>query len=107
MNHTTRFVVFFSVFVTSLLFTNVRADDLETGDWTNLIDPELSQWEVFIGVPHTSVDVEWHSKSESGIKGTPMGLNNDPLEVFSVKKIDGEDVLAITGEIYGGLTTLK
>ena len=36
-----------------------------------------------------------------------MGLNNDPLEVFSVKKIDGEDVLAITGEIYGGLTTLK
>ena len=34
-----------------------------------------------------------------------MGLNNDPLKVFSVKEIDGESILCITGEIYGGLTT--
>ena len=107
MNHTSHFVFVFTIFVTSLFSTVMRADDLETGGWTKLIDAELSQWEVFIGVPHTSVDVKWRSKSDSGIKGTPMGLNNDPLEVFSVKKIDGEDVLAITGEIYGGLTTLK
>ena len=83
------------------------ADDSAQANWTNLLDANLSQWEVFMGVPHSSVDVDWPSKSESGTDGTPMGLNNDPLKVFSVKEIDGENVLCITGEIYGGLTTLK
>ena len=46
MNYTNRFVAVLSVFVTSLLFADARADDLETGGWTNLIDAELSQWEV-------------------------------------------------------------
>ncbi|MDB4309667.1 DUF1080 domain-containing protein, partial [Akkermansiaceae bacterium] len=39
------------------------------------------------------------------MKGTPLGLNNDPLKVFSVIAEDGHKVLKITGEIYGGLTT--
>jgi hypothetical protein len=75
--------------------------------WTNLLDANLSQWEVFMGVPHTSVDVDWPSKSKSGTEGTPLGLNNDPLNVFSVKEMEGEVVLCISGEIYGGLTTLQ
>jgi hypothetical protein len=75
--------------------------------WTNLLDANLSQWEVFMGVPHTSVSVDWPSKSESGTDGRPMGLNNDPLRVFSVKEIDGKNTLCVTGEVYGGLTTLK
>ena len=83
------------------------AADPSTPEWKNLLDADLSEWEVFIGVPHTSVDVEWPSKSDSGIEGTPMGLANDPLNVFSVKEIQGQDVLSITGEIYGGLTTLE
>jgi hypothetical protein len=83
------------------------ADDSSPAKWSNLLDANLSQWEVFIGVPHTSVNVNWPSKSKSGTDGTPMGLNNDPLKVFSVKEIDGERTLCITGEIYGGLTTLE
>ncbi len=82
-------------------------DDSDEKQWTELLDTELSQWEVFMGVPHTSVEVDWPSKSESGTEGTPMGLNNDPLNVFSVEEIDGEPVLHVTGEVYGGLTTLK
>ncbi len=84
-----------------------KADETESSQWTNLLDRELSQWEVFMGVPHTSVDVDWPSKSESGTDGIPMGLNNDPLNVFSVKEIDGENVLCISGQIYGGLTSLQ
>lgn len=76
-------------------------------DWQQLFDPQMKQWEVFMGVPHDSVDVDWHSKSESGTKGTPMGLNNDPLNVFTMHPIDGVNTLKVTGQIYGGLSTLK
>ncbi|MGL4461582.1 MAG: 3-keto-disaccharide hydrolase, partial [Planctomycetia bacterium] len=88
------------------MFASVaQADEPAPSEWRNLLDADLRQWEVFMGVPHTSVDVDWPSKSDSGKDGTPMGLGNDPLKVFSVKKIDGEDVLCVTGEIYGGLTS--
>lgn len=96
-----------SVLCLGLMPTSAQAVEPAKAEWTYLLDANLSQWEVFMGVPHTSVDVEWPSKRESGTEGTPMGLNNDPLNVFSVKKIDGEEVLCITGEIYGGLTTLE
>lgn len=82
-----------------------RTEEPAEENWTNLLDADLSQWEVFIGVPHISVDVDWPSKSENGREGTPMGLGNDPLNIFSVKEVDGKNVLVITGEIYGGLTT--
>jgi len=77
--------------------------------WTPLLDKELSQWEVWIGVPHETVQglPEGTPKSKDGKKGTPLGLNNDPLKVFSVIEEDGEPVLAISGVIFGGLTTKK
>lgn len=91
--------------------TSVAATESSEGEWQTLIDPELSQWEAFIGVPHTSVDLEGFPKSDDVREGTPLGLNNDPKQVFSVVQRLGEygsePVLSITGEIYGGLTTLK
>jgi len=71
--------------------------------WENLLDRDLSKFEVWLGVPHTSVK----GLPDSYVKGTPLGLNNDPKNVFSVKEKNGELVLGITGEIWGGLTTLK
>jgi hypothetical protein len=73
----------------------------------NLLDPELSRWEVFMGVAHTSVAglPEGTPKSEDVTKGTPMGLNNDPKDVFSTKTENGETILHITGEVYGALST--
>lgn len=75
----------------------------------DLLDPALSQWEVFMGVPHTSITdlPQGTAQSEDVTEGTPMGLNNDPKKVFSAKTEDGETVLHITGEIYGGITTKK
>ena len=76
---------------------------------TDLLDASLSQWEVFIGVPHSSVTglPEGTLKSGDVTKGTPLGVNNDPKKVFSTITEDGVTVLHITGEIYGGLTTKK
>ena len=36
-----------------------------------------------------------------------LGLNRDPLGVFTVQIVDGEPVLRITGQVFGGLTSLQ
>ena len=81
----------------------------EEANWIELLDSKLSQWELWMGVPHTSVKglPEGTPQSDDYNKGTPLGLANDPKKVFSVIEEDGKPVLKITGEIYGGLTTLK
>ncbi|GAB5552751.1 MAG: DUF1080 domain-containing protein [Saprospiraceae bacterium] len=64
-------------------------------------------WELFLGVPHASVtNLEGVDPQSDGKKGTPLGVNNDPKQVFTMKKIDGEPVLHISGEIYGALSSL-
>ena len=74
--------------------------------WINLLDSDLSQWEVWMGIVHTSVDLPGVPKSNNVRGGgTPLGLGNDPTNVFSVIEEDGQILLKITGEIYGGLTT--
>ncbi len=72
--------------------------------WTNLLDKDLTQWDKFIGVPHYSVNLPGYPKGD-GINGTPVGLNNDPLQVFKVEEENGQPVLHVSGEIYGGLST--
>lgn len=81
----------------------------EEEKWIELLDPKLSQWELWMGVPHTSVKdlPEGTPQMDDYNKGTPLGLGNDPKKVFSMIEEDGKPVLKITGEIYGGLTTLK
>ncbi|WOO43351.1 DUF1080 domain-containing protein [Rubellicoccus peritrichatus] len=88
----------------SLIF--IQAAQAE--QWKYLLDPELSQWEVFVGVPHETVEIPGHPPSESknGRDGTPLGLGNDPLDIVTMIEEDGQPVLHITGQIYAGITTL-
>lgn len=76
-------------------------------DWRPLLDEPLSDWEVWLGRPHPSIQglPEDLPLEEDGKRKAPLGLANDPKKVFSVKTEDGEPVLRITGEIWGGLTT--
>jgi len=71
--------------------------------WEPLLDQDLSKFEVWLGVPHKRVK----GLPASYVEGTPLGLNADVKKVYSVKEEDGELVLCVTGEIWGGLTTLK
>ncbi len=76
--------------------------------WRYLLDKDLSQWESWIGIPHKTVQIPGipTSLSENGINnGTPLGLNNDPLKIFTTREENGTPILAVTGQIYGGLTT--
>jgi hypothetical protein len=72
-----------------------------------LFDPALSQWEVFMGVPHETVTSlpAGTFQSKKVTEGTPMGLGNDPKKVFGTTQEGQTTVLRVSGEIYGGLTT--
>jgi len=76
-------------------------------EWRSLLDEKRSDWELWMGVPHQSVVglPPGTPTSPDGHEGTPLGLNNDPKHVYSITNMDGEPVLHITGEVFGGLTT--
>jgi hypothetical protein len=76
-------------------------------EWKSLLDDSLSQWDIFVGVPHKTVEIPGGPKStsEDGTTGTPLGLGNDPLKIFTIEQQDGEPVLHISGQVYAGLST--
>ncbi len=74
-------------------------------EWRSLLGETLSGWETWMGVPHPSV--AGLPPVPEDRKGVPLGLNTDIKQVFSVIKIDGEPVLHVTGEIFGGISTLE
>ncbi|MDO7172281.1 DUF1080 domain-containing protein [Mariniflexile sp. AS56] len=74
----------------------------------DLLDAELSQFDTWIGIAHTTVKdlPEGTYQSDNVYRGgKPLGLNNDVKNVFSVSMENEEPVLKITGEIYGCITT--
>ena len=77
--------------------------------WTNLFGENPSKyWDTFIGAPHKTVKgLENVDPKSDGKKAKPLGLNNDPKNVFTFKTINDEKVLHISGEIYGALTSKK
>ena len=93
-------------------FVHVRArgeapNPPAVADAIDLLDAELSQWEIWMGVPHTTVTglPEGTYQSDKVTSGQAMGLGNDPKKVFTTLEEDGQTVLRISGEIYAGLST--
>lgn len=84
-------------------------EDSTIGQWTSLLTDDLHEnWDVFIGAPHATVkDLAGVDPNSDGKNSTPLGLNNDPKQVFSLKTIDGELLLCISGEIYGAVISKK
>lgn len=92
-------ILAFSTFIACI------ADATESGPWTSLLDEKLSKWEIYIGVPEPSVQISDNAQKYD--RNAALGLHNDPKHVFSTRQENGETILHISGEIYGGLTTLK
>lgn len=72
-----------------------------------LFDKELSNFDVWLSIPRAEVTglPEGTYQSDKRTGGDPIGLNNDVKNIFSIIEENGEPVLKITGEIFGGLTT--
>lgn len=72
-----------------------------------LLDTNLSHFEIWNGVPHATVEglLPGTYQDKNVHRGTPLGLNNDVKNVFTIIKEEDTPVLKISGEIYGGLTT--
>ena len=80
-----------------LLFSalNISA---QNNNWKALFnDKDLSGWDTYIGPP-----LDDNGKM---ISQTPVGLNKDPKKVFSVSEQNGEKVIRISGEEWGGIAT--
>jgi Domain of Unknown Function (DUF1080) len=69
-------------------------------DWEILFNGKnLSGWDTYIGP----------DMNDSGkfISALPVGLNNDPRHVFTIVKVNGENLIRISGENWGAITTVK
>jgi hypothetical protein len=87
--------------VTALAATPASPDQ----KWTSLLDEKLSQWDRYLGVPDPSHVVPGYTHAADPKQSEPLGMNHDPLNVFTVRMIDGEPVLHITGQIFGVVST--
>jgi hypothetical protein len=75
-------------------FTTVVKKD----HWKQLFNgKDLTGWDTYIGP-----DLDDNGKP---ITGTPIGLNNDPRHVFTIVKDNGENIIRISGENWGAIST--
>jgi len=79
--------------------TNNKKEDSETS-WTSLWNgQDLTDW-------HTYLGTQFNEEVDSlGNTVEPYGLDNDPLHVITVSKVDERNVIRITGEAWGMIFT--
>ena len=68
---------------------------------------DLTGWESYLAKPLPTSIVPGAEKDAKGAYTKPLGVNNDPLHVFSVVKINDQPTIHVTGEVIGTLTTLE
>lgn len=99
---TTTFLLFVLCFSANLFAQKAKVVNSKP---INLLDDKFTYWEKWIGNPHTSVSgLPVGTPTGDGMYGAPMGMN-DVKGVFKMETLNGEKVLHVSGEIYGGLTT--
>lgn len=67
----------------------------------------LQGWETYIGVPDSSINIPGLKRNEKGKFTEPIGLNKDPLGIFSVVEEDGKPAIRVSGQINGALATTE
>ena len=68
---------------------------------------DLSGWYTYQRQPEPTSSVANIPKDAAGNYTEPIGLNEDPLKVFSVVEEEGEPAIRISGEVFGILVTEK
>lgn len=69
-------------------------------EWQPLFNgKDLTGWDTYIGPKYDTIT---HKRDT-----IPVGLNNDPSKVFAVVKLGDENVIRISGENFGGISTVQ
>lgn len=72
--------------------------DPALSQWKKLFDGStLNGWDTYLGPGYDTLKNEWNMEVK--------GLNNDPRKVFSVVELEGQHVIRVSGENFGGLST--
>ncbi|MDF1576526.1 MAG: DUF1080 domain-containing protein [Bacteroidales bacterium] len=78
------------------------------GDWTILFNGEnLDGWYTYQRQPEPTSEVPGMARDEAGNYPDPIGLNEDPLKVFTVVTEEEAPAIRISGETFGILVTEK
>lgn len=78
----------------------------EIDQWSHLFNgKDLEGWYTYQKQPEPTSEVPDLAKDEDGNYLDPIGLNKDPLNVFTVVSEDGEPAVRISGEVFGILVT--
>lgn len=83
-----------------LIFIRCGTQSTEKYAWQSLFNGnDLEGWDTYLG-PN-------YNHGQKKFDSIPVGLNSDPKQVFSVIKEDGENVIRISGENFGGISTIQ
>ena len=79
---------YFIVAISLLAFSSCQTEK----NWQSLFNGEdLTGWDTWVGPTEEGLD--------------PVGLNKDPMNIFSVTEVDGEKAMRISGEINASVAT--
>ncbi|MDR6967754.1 hypothetical protein J2X31_001766 [Flavobacterium arsenatis] len=90
---------------TALLLAVSTFSFSQEAKWTNLLDKNLSQWEMYLSYRHKPDYKGEIPVDEKGKKIEPIGYNKNEANVFSMIEENKEPVLRVSGEIYGCVFT--
>ena len=91
---------FLSICLTIVVTSAAHAAD----DWQPLWNGrDLSDWSTWLEKPHPSSEVPGVARGADGKYTEAIGVNRDPLKVFTVVKEDGQPAIRISGEVFGEL----
>lgn len=83
-----------------LMLTSVFSNAIAQKNWTLLFNgKDLSGWDSYIGP-----DLDSNGKMLSRLA---VGLNKDPNQVFTIAEQNGKKIIRISGESWGGISTLR
>ena len=84
-----------------LIFTSFTNDS----DWVKLLDKNLSKWEMYLSYRHKNSYDGKIPTDASGKQLMPIGYHKNVANMVSVKMINNQPVLRLSGEIYGCVFT--
>jgi hypothetical protein len=62
---------------------------------------DFTGWDMHLNKPHAAINIPGLPKDSAGEYLNRLGVNNDPLKVFTVVKQDGAPAIRVSGQVFG------